>query len=82
MLNTESCKKIESIAERKKILMEEKLCFNCAGKKHQAQDCRNKGTCSTCNERHLPSICNKPYPNVLKMSSTDQGNVTHPVVVL
>ena len=36
LLNTESCKKIESIAERKKILMEEKLCFNCAGKKHQA----------------------------------------------
>ena len=36
--NSSYCKKVESIAERNKILMEKKLCFNCTGKQHRASD--------------------------------------------
>ena len=39
------CKKVASITERKKLLMEKKLCFACTGKKHQASHCPSKRTC-------------------------------------
>ena len=80
--NSTYSKEVESIAERKKVLVEQKLCFNCTGKQHRASDRRSKGTCSTCNERCHSSIGSKPYPSVPTTSSTGQGDVTHPVVVI
>ena len=56
--------------------------FNCTGKDHRAPDCRSKRTCSTCNERRHSSTCSKPYPSVPTMSSTDQGDLTHPLVAI
>ena len=62
--------------------MEKKLCFSCAGKQHRALDCGSKRTCLTCNKEHHSSMCTKLYPSVPTIPSTDQGDVTHPVVVL
>ena len=66
--NSTYCKKVENIAERKKILTERKLCFNCTGKQHRASDCRSKRLCSTCNGRRHSSICSKLYPSAPMMS--------------
>ena len=62
--------------------MEKKFRFDCTGKQHRASDCRSKRICSTCKERHHSSIYSKPYPSVPTMSSTDQGDVTHLLVVI
>ena len=70
--NSTYCKKIKSIAGRK----------NCTSKQHRSLDCQSKRACSTCNERDHSSICNKLYPSVPTIPSTDQEDVTHPVVVL
>ena len=37
-----SCDKIVNSGERKKILAEKQLCFNCARTKHRAADCKSK----------------------------------------
>ena len=64
--NSTYCKKVESIAETRKMQMEEMLCFNCTGKQHRASDCGSKRTCSPCNERHHSSIFSKPHPMFLR----------------
>ena len=76
--NSTNCKKFESIAERK--IRWKKICFSYTGKQQRKSDCRSKRTCLTCNEGHHSSIGSKPI--VPTISSTGQGDVTHPVVVL
>lgn len=39
------CGKFPSISQRRRILSDKKLCFNCTGTRHQAQDFRNKNAC-------------------------------------
>ena len=51
------CKKITTADERKKVLSEKKLCFNCAGGKHRASNCLSKSLCQICSKRHHTSIC-------------------------
>ena len=36
------CGKFPSISQRRRILSDKKLCFNCTGTRHQAQDCHSK----------------------------------------
>lgn len=36
------CSKVASVAERKKVLIEKQLCFNYAGTKHKAFECRSQ----------------------------------------
>ena len=78
---------IPHIVKRLKVLLKEKtkwkkICFSCTDKQQRTSDCRSKRTCLTCNEGHHSSIGSKPYPIVPTISSTGQGDVTHPVVVL
>ena len=51
------CDKITETSERKKILAEKGLCFNCAMKKHRASECASKTSCQHCKRRHHSSIC-------------------------
>ena len=37
-----NCTKVTSVHERQKILSEKKLCFNCTGTRHRADECRSK----------------------------------------
>ena len=37
-----NCKTVAKVEDRKRLLSEKKLCFNCTGVKHRAADCRNK----------------------------------------
>lgn len=44
--------KRKSVDERKKLVMQHRLCFNCLGKDHMTKVCSWKGTCRKCNQRH------------------------------
>ena len=62
-----NCDKVVKPENRKKILAEKHLCFNCTGAKYRAVECKNKGKCQVCQRKHHTSICEP---------------VTHPVVVV
>ena len=64
--HSSGCNKITTIDERKKILKENKLCYNCTGKYHSATECRNKISNNNCNQRHHISFCNKKMENMPK----------------
>ena len=51
-----NCDKIIKPEDRKKILAEKHLCFNCAGAKHRAAECKSKGKCQVCQARHLVNL--------------------------
>jgi hypothetical protein len=57
--NSKDCLTVTDIDQRKKLLAEKKLCFNCTGTKHRAADCKSVHKCSKCNMKHHSSICTK-----------------------
>lgn len=74
------CEKIKGVADRRKYLSANKLCFNCTGTKHRAAECLCKFFCQKCNGKHHTSICDK-ISNQL-MLATGEGLVVYPVVVV
>ena len=78
------CAKFPSISQRRRILSDKKLCFNCTGTRHQAQDCRSKNACQRCGSRHHTSICDRlPSNNQMMLVTGDQeSSVIYPVVVV
>lgn len=78
------CAKFPSISQRRRILSDKKLCFNCTGMRHQAQDCRSKNACQRCGSRHHTSICDRlPSNNQMMLVTGDQeSSVIYPVVVV
>ena len=44
--------------ERKKIIIQKQLCFNCLGN-HQVATCRSRRRCRSCNRKHHTSICDQ-----------------------
>ena len=74
------CDKIKVVADRRRYLSDNKLCFNCTGAGHRAAECRCTTTCQRCNGKHHSSICDK-LSNQL-MLATDGGQVVYPVVVV
>ena len=53
------CKTVAKVSERRLILSQKRLCFNCTGSKHRASECRSTKTCLTCKEKHHTSVCEK-----------------------
>ena len=45
------CTAVKTSDERKQILAKKKLCFNCAGARHQASKCQSKRGCAICGRR-------------------------------
>src|SRR4029434_2894412 len=52
------CQKLkgQSVYERKRFVLENKLCFACLRKGHFSKDCRNRATCALCKRRHPTSL--------------------------
>ena len=78
---SQDCSVILAVADRKKLLSENKLCFNCTGSQHKANQCSSKKSCQRCNRRHHTSICEKgndAQPFMLVREVT----VVYPVVVV
>ena len=82
--NAINCHKVLNLVERKKIFLEKRLCFNCTGSKHRAEDCKSKSTCQNCNARHHTSLCDKSKTCKPGMTANSVGNtsVIQPVVVV
>ena len=82
--NAINCDKVLNLVERKKIFLEKRLCFNCTGSKHRAEDCKSKSTCQNCNARHHTSLCDKSKTRKPGMTANSVGNtsVIQPVVVV
>ena len=80
-----NCDKVVKPEERKKILAEKHLCFNCAGGKHRAAECKSKGKCQVCQGKHHTSICDKnekPREPGMTANHIGRSTVIHPVVVV
>ena len=73
------CKTVAKVLERRLILSQKRLCFNCTGSKHRASECRSTKTCLTCKEKHHTSICEKGSNMLL---TTNTSLVTYPVLVI
>ena len=77
------CQRVSLPNERKMILAEKRLCFNCTGTKHRASECNSKTTCQNCSKRHHTSICEESKPKGEKLLSVpDDDKVIHPVVIV
>jgi hypothetical protein len=79
-----SCDKVTKPSERKKILAEKHLCFNCAIGQHAASSCKSKISCQNCQMRHHTSIC--PSTPEVGLTATNvqpmNASVVHPVVIV
>ena len=77
------CACVASFDERKRFLVEKKLCFNCASPKHRAAECASKTRCNFCSRKHHTSICpDQQSKGESVMSSVDAEKVIYPVVVV
>ena len=63
--------------QKMRILSGKRLCLNCTGVKHRADDCRGKRTCQTCKNKHHSSICSQSNPIMVVTGES----VIYPVVV-
>lgn len=79
------CSKVVSAGERKRVLSEKRLCFNCTGAKHRAFQCKSKaGGCRKCGQAHHSSICQEgETKNVPVMSAlSPESEIIYPIVVV
>ena len=84
------CDKITSLAERRQILQNKRLCFNCTGPKHSANNCSSRASCVHCKQKHHSSICDRqvrasqPRNNAgVALTATQDGEkVCHPIVLV
>ena len=79
-----NCDNVQSIEERKKMLADKRLCFNCTGAKHRIRDFKSRNTCRMCDGKHHTSICDKKERREPGMTANLIGDssVIHPVVVI
>ena len=77
------CKTAKAVTERRKILSNKKLCFNCTGAKPRAAEYRSGKTCLKCKNKHHTSICDKLADSKSEpMSVTTETNVKYPVAII
>ena len=75
------CTVILAVSDRKRILADKILCFNCTGARHRAAQCSSKKSCSSCGRRHHTSICEKNN-NAVPFMLVQEESVIYPVVVV
>ena len=46
----------KSLADRKSIIREKKMCFGCLNPGHRSSECRSRHTCLICNKRHPTTL--------------------------
>ena len=85
------CENVTSPAERRRILQNKRLCFNCTGAQHSASQCRSRASCVHCKQRHHSSICDRPSATGrqtannggVALTATQEGEkVCHPIVIV
>ena len=78
---SQDCSVILAVADRKKLLSENKLCFNCTSSQHKASQCSSKKGCQRCNRRHHTSICTQGN-NAQPFMFVKETTVIYPVAVV
>lgn len=81
-----NCPKVVATGDRRKILSQKQLCFNCTGDRHRADSCKSRG-CHNCQRRHHTSICDQTTPGTTNgrfLTAQNKGTdqVIYPVVVV
>ena len=46
------CTRVTHVADRKQILLNKRLCFNCTTRNHHAAFCPSKSVCQQCHKHH------------------------------
>ena len=77
------CQPVKTTLERRKLLSEKKLCFNCTKPKHPAADSRSSKTCQICKNKHHTSICDKSWSTSTEpLLNTTENNAIYPVAIV
>ena len=77
-----NCKTVASVDERKRVLSNKHLCFNCTGTRHKTVDCRCRVVCEVCQKKHHTSICDRLGEQLMTATSAGKTAVIHPMVVV
>ena len=64
------CTKVTSLSDRRQILLNKRLCFNCTSGNHRASNCPSRSDCQSCHKRHHTSICDAVHPTSEANNST------------
>ena len=72
------CTRVSKIDERKRMLAQTRMCFNCTGLRHHPAECRSRMCCQKCRQKHHTSICNQG--DQLLTATGNQRRVVYPVV--
>ena len=78
------CNKLAS-SQRRRILSEKSLCYNCTGGNHRAGDCKSRLRCQKCTRKHLTSIYStreNDFKPLLVAAGMPNARVIYPVVVV
>ena len=77
------CTEVAGVDDRRKILYEKRLCFNCTGARHRADECTSKLRCQICNRKHHTSLCQENNADALLVATgIPTTHVTYPVVIV
>ena len=79
---SDDCKTVTTLDERKRLLSNKHLCFNCTGSKHRAVDCRSRSLCQICQKRHHTSFCDRLGDQLMTATSLGKSTVIYPAVVV
>ena len=72
------CTRVSTIDERKRMIAQKRMCFNCTGPRLHAAECRSRIHRQKCRRKHHTSICNQG--DQLLTATGNQGRVVYPVV--
>jgi len=79
------CTKVTETGERRRIFSEKRLCYNCTGGNHRADDCKSRLRCQKCSCKHHTSICStreNDFNPLLIAAGMPNVRMTYPVVVV
>ena len=77
-----NCKTVASVDERKRVLSNKHLCFNCTGTRQKTVDCRCRVVCEVCQRKHHTSICDRLGEQLMTATSAGKTAVIRPVMVV
>ncbi|CAG0890578.1 unnamed protein product [Cyprideis torosa] len=70
---TKDCAADMTLEEKHGKLVEARVCFKCAGKRHHSRDCYSKWQCKNCEGKHMTSMCKKKADENAKVGQAGVG---------